>query len=95
LPADVAYKIKYDNDVETMSSDFSNQYDELYQFGARNIINNKNYKEEYEYFAPLYIDKINYKLYSFRVDGPGIDNVDNSFKSLIVSKLKTVKLLIN
>jgi hypothetical protein len=25
---DVAYKIKYDNDVETMSSDFSNQYDE-------------------------------------------------------------------
>jgi hypothetical protein len=60
LPADVAYKIKYDNDVETMSSDFSNQYDELYQFGARNIINNKNYKEEYEYFAPLYIDKINY-----------------------------------
>jgi hypothetical protein len=43
-----------------MSSDFSNQYDELYQFGARNIINNKNYKEEYEYFAPLYIDKINY-----------------------------------
>jgi hypothetical protein len=57
LPADIAYKIKYDNDVETMSSDFSNQYDELYQFGARNIINNKNYKEEYEYFAPLYIDK--------------------------------------
>jgi hypothetical protein len=41
LSADVAYKIKYDNDVETMSSDFSNQYDELYQFGARNIINNK------------------------------------------------------
>jgi hypothetical protein len=39
--------------------------------------------------------KINYlKLYSFRVDGPGIDNVDsNSFKSLIVSKLKAIKLL--
>jgi hypothetical protein len=53
-----------------MSSDFSNQYDELYQFGARNIINNKNYKEEYEYFAPLYIDKINYQNFIvFRVDG--------------------------
>jgi hypothetical protein len=55
LPADIAYKIKYDNDVETMSSDFSNQY-ELYQFGARNIINNKITKKN-EYFAPLYIDK--------------------------------------
>jgi hypothetical protein len=65
LPADVAYKIKYDNDVETMSSDFSNQYDELYQFGARNIINNKIIRKN-EYFCTLYIDKINYlKLYSF------------------------------
>jgi hypothetical protein len=40
LPADVAYKIKYDNDVETMSVILViNMMN--YQFGARNIINNK------------------------------------------------------
>ena len=29
-----------------MSKDYSAQYDELYQYGARNIINNKDYSEE-------------------------------------------------
>jgi hypothetical protein len=58
LPADIAYKIKYDNDVETMSSDFSNQYDELYQFGA--YYKYKNYKEEYEYLHLFILIKINY-----------------------------------
>jgi hypothetical protein len=37
-----------------MSSDFSD-YDELYQFGARNIINNKIIKKLYEYFVTLFI----------------------------------------
>jgi hypothetical protein len=95
LSANIAYKIRYDNDVETMSSDFSNQYDELYQCGARNIVNNKNYKEEYEYFAPLYIDrnKLPTNFIVFRVDGSGIENVSsNNFTSLILNKLKTVKL---
>ena len=45
LPSDIAYSIKFDNDVESMSDDFREQYDEIYQYGARNIINNKNYKE--------------------------------------------------
>ena len=56
-PADVAYKIKYDNDNDNMSTDFSKQYDDLYNYGARNIVDNKDYVEEYEYFAPLYISK--------------------------------------
>jgi hypothetical protein len=30
LPADIAFSIKYENDVESMSDDFKNQYDELY-----------------------------------------------------------------
>lgn len=95
LSADIAYKIKYDNDVDTMSNEFSNQYDELYQYGARNIINNKNYKEEYEYFSPLYISKngLPKKFIVFRVDGPGIENVvSDNFNSTILGKLKTVKL---
>ena len=40
-----------------MSSDFSNQYDELYNYGARNIISNKDYREEFEYFAPPLANK--------------------------------------
>ena len=56
-PADTAFSIKYDNDSDNMSNDFANQYDELYQYGARNIVDNKNYSEEYEYFAPIYITK--------------------------------------
>ena len=95
LPADTAFSIKYENDVDTMSNDFKNQYDELYSYGARNIVDNKNYKEEYEYFAPLYITKngLPKKFIIFRVDGSGIGTTDrNNFNAEIIKKLKTVKL---
>ena len=95
LPADTAYSIKYENDAETMSNDFAYQYDELYNFGARNIIDNKNYSEEYEYFAPLYITKTGLpkKFIIFRVDGPGIGTLTTTnFKTEIINKLKTIKL---
>lgn len=95
LPADTAYHIKFEEDVDTMGNDFSLQYDELYQYGARNIINNKNYIEEFEYFAPLYISpgKLPKYFIIFRVDGPGIITLNQSnFKSEIVKKLKTVKI---
>ena len=95
LPADIAFTIKYENDSESMSDDFKNQYDELYNYGARNIVNNKNYTEEYEYFAPLYITKngLPKKFIVFRVDGSGIGNLrKDNFKSEILKKLKTVKI---
>ena len=95
LPADTAFSIKYENDVESMSDDFKNQYDELYNYGARNIVDNKNYTEEYEYFAPLYITKnsLPKKFIIFRVDGSGIGNLrKDNFKIEILKKLKTVKL---
>jgi hypothetical protein len=94
LATELSYSIKYDNDVDTMSDNFANQYDELYQYGARNIIDNKNYTEEYEYFAPLYLTKNLPKSFIiFRVDGPGIINLDRSnFNVDIINKLKTVKL---
>ena len=93
-PADVAYRIKYDNDSDNMTTDFSKQYDDLYNYGARNIVDNKDYKEEYEYFAPLYISKselpTNFMI--FRLDGPGLNiiNKDN-FGSEVTGKLKCVK----
>ena len=92
LPAETAFSIKYENDVDTMSNDFKNQYDELYSYGARNIVDNKNYTEEYEYFAPLYITKngLPKNFIIFRVDGSGIGTTDaNSFNSGIIKKLKT------
>ena len=95
IPADTAYHIKQDGDEDNMWSDFSNQYDEIYQYGARNISNNKNYKEEFEYFAPLYINKGNLPKYFiiFRIDGPGVITSNRgNFKSEILQKLKTVKI---
>lgn len=95
LPAETAYEIKYDEDSKNTSAIFSYQYDEIYQYGARNIVNNKNYLEEYEYFAPLYIEKGSLPKYFviFRVDGPGLINLDrHNFRDEILRKLKTVKL---
>jgi hypothetical protein len=63
FPANLAFSIKYDNDIDTMSNDFSNQYDELYQYGARNILNNKSYTEEFEYFGNI-MNEIRYALSS-------------------------------
>ena len=94
FPSDLAFDIKYDNDVDSMKDDFKHQYDEIYQYGARNIINNRSYSEEFEYFAPLYIfpDNLPNSFIIFRVDEPGLDiyNKDN-FSELIVKNFKTVK----
>lgn len=95
VPSDLAFEIKFSNDNETMSDDFSLQYDELYSYGARNIMNNKNYKEEFEYFAPLYINRksIPKKFIIFRVDGTGLGLLrKENFKAEILDKLKIVKV---
>ena len=57
LPTEIAFSIKYDNDNDNMFNQYSYQYDDLYLMGARNIVDNKNYKEEYEFFAPIYFGK--------------------------------------
>ena len=95
LPAEAAYSIKYDNDVDLMSSDFSKQFDSLYNCGARNISDNKDYTEEFEYFAPLHISK-NYlptHFIIFRIDGPGLLKLTRkNFTSEILDKMKCVKV---
>lgn len=93
-PTDVSFKIRYDDDSDKMSNDFANQYDDIYQYGARNISANKYYSEEFEYFAPLFIDKKNVptNFMIFRVDGPGLINLTkDNFISEIVNKMKFVK----
>lgn len=93
LPSEISFDIKYREDVENMSDNFEHQYDDLYNYGARNILDNKNYDEEYEYFAPLYLmDKIPSNFIIFRVDGSGIGSINNdNFKDEIINKLKIVK----
>ena len=78
FPSELAYEIKYEDDNDTMIDSYELQYDELYQYGARNIVSNKNYIEEYEYFAPLYFNPSSMpkKFIIFRVDGPGIDSLN-------------------
>jgi hypothetical protein len=95
LPVDISYHIKYDNDISSISKEYNDQYDEIYQYGARNIIDNKEYDEEYEYFAPLYVvkNKLPSNFIIFRVDNPGLEeNNRTNFKENILSKFKTVKL---
>ena len=95
FPVDLAFSVKYDSDNDNMSTDFSLQYDDTYLSGARNIIDNKNYTEEFEYFAPLYVFKHAIPKYFiiFRVDGPGLVNLTkDNFRSEFLQKLKTVKL---
>ena len=95
LPAGIAYQIKYDDDAASMTDDFAAQYDEIYQYGARNIVNNKNYSEEFEYFAPLYITKgkLPKNFIIFRVDGPGMQTISRfSVRKDIFRNLKVVKL---
>jgi hypothetical protein len=96
FPVDIAFNINYANDANNMSDDYSEQYDEMYVTGAKNIINNKNYTEEYEYFAPLYIfkNRIPDNFIIFRVDGPGLVDMDRSnFKSEFVNNFKVVKVI--
>ena len=95
IPAEIAYSIKYEDDSDSMTDNFASQYDELYNYGARNIVDNKNYNEEYEYFAPLYIykNKLPKNFIIFRVDNPGIQNIDRSnVRSEVFNKFKTVSV---
>jgi hypothetical protein len=95
MPIDIAFSIKYDHDNNNMSSNFSKQYDDTYQMGARNITNNKNYTEEFECFAPLYVSKSGLPngYVIFRVDGPGLLSLTkDNFKSEIINNFKCIKI---
>lgn len=96
FPSDEAFRIQNSpSDQFVMNNDYSTQYDNLYTAGARNIVDNKNYSEEYEYFAPLYVFKKHIPKYFiiFRIDGPGISGLNRTnFLTDFVEKFKTVKL---
>ena len=95
LPVDIAFKVKYDDDNDNMFNTFDKQFDDIYQMGCRNIINNKNYNEEFECFAPLYVGDESFpkKFIVLRIDGPGLVNLNkDNFRSEIVDNFKCVKI---
>ena len=95
LNAEIAYRVKDDNSSELMFTSFDKQIDDLYIAGCSNIIDNKFYTEDFEYFAPLHINKSSIPKYFaiFRVDGPGIIDLNkDNFTKEILDKLKCVKV---
>lgn len=96
LSADIAFRVKDSNDSSVMFTTFDKQLDDLYITGCSNIVDNKYYKEDYEYFAPLYVSKSGLPKYFviFRIDGPGIiELTKDNFKEEIINKLKCVKVI--
>ena len=95
LPTDISYKVKYDDDNNIMYNTFEHQFDDIYQMGCRDIIDNKDYNESYECFAPLYIgsDSFPTNFIVFRIDGPGLTKLNkDNFRNEIINNLKCVSV---
>lgn len=93
--SEISFAIKDDLDADNMTLDFSRQIDSLYHSGPKNISQDKNYTEEFEYFAPLHVtkNKLPTHFIIFRVDGPGLINLNReNFINEIVNKLKVIKV---
>lgn len=90
-PVDIAYNILSSNDKDSVLKDYKDQYDFTYNAGS-NYISDTFYNEEFEYFAPLYIDgDIPENFIIFRIDNPGLLELDKTnFRSEIIDKWKCV-----
>ena len=91
IPSEIIFNIKKDN-LYLMSDKYNNQNENLYEYGARSILNNKDYEEKFEYFAPLHIDKnIPTNFFIFRIDDAEYVELSKvNFKEDILNKLKVV-----
>lgn len=99
LSADIAFEVKQSKASDT-TTDYEEQYDDAYWAGA-DFIEDTWHKEEFEYTAPLWVDKNNLpsNFIVLRVDGAGAYNLqpkqtatEKGFKEEIVSKWKCVSL---
>ena len=104
IPKNIAFSPKNDNDVDIMYNTYENQFDEIYHSGA-NEVEDQWYSEEFEYFAPLYLQKNNIpkQFIILRVDDPAIYELKgdtytigkltkDNFRSEIIDKWKCVKV---
>lgn len=94
LDKDFIFDIKNDDDIKISSKKYHNQYSDLYQYGAKDISLDKNYKEDFEYFAPLYIGKTLPKYFIIlKIKGNGVDTLyKDNIHTKILQKFETVKL---
>ena len=105
LPINIAFYVKDDNDEDIVYNDYNHQFDTIYWSGVGKVKENDFYKEEFEYFAPLYIynEDMPSQFIIMRVDEPGVyeqfetdKNISNTtrfnFRNEIINKWKCVSL---
>ena len=69
-PYEMTYSVKRDSSDFSALSDYSKQFEDEYQYGAR-INSSKRYNESFRMFAPIWVDTNVPKLFLiYRVDGP-------------------------
>jgi hypothetical protein len=103
LPTEQAFFVRNNSINDTIYNDYDQQFDDIYYNGSDYITDNRNYDEEFEYFAPLYVKKNNLPdgFIILRVDDPSIYNVEdglyelgsinnNNFRNEIIEKWKSV-----
>lgn len=104
LPKNLAFTPKSEYDVDIMYNRYENQFDSTYFSGAKQV-EDQWYKEEFEYFAPLYIKKnsLPQKFIILRVDDAAIYELDgenyilgslskDNFRNEILDKWKCVSV---
>jgi hypothetical protein len=104
LSPNLAFEVKYDNDVDIMYNDFRNQFDDTYLAGAKNV-EDQWYSEEFEYFAPLFVRKTDLpdNFIILRVDDPAVYKLESdkyriqgvtkdNFRTEIIDKWKCVSV---
>lgn len=102
LPKEQAFNVKNDKDSDVVYNDYKYQFDDIYYAGS-DYVSDTWYKEEFEYFAPLHVEKNNLPdgFVILRVDGPSVymesDNLyevgkltKDNFITEIVDKWKCV-----
>lgn len=105
LPTNLAYEVKNKLDKDIVYTNYSEQFDDIYWSGVKKIEQNKFYKEEFEYFAPLYFQykELPSNFIIMRVDNPGVYEISqtdynistttrHNFKEQIVDKWKNVSI---
>jgi len=103
LPINIAFYTKDDDDEDIVYTDYKHQFDTLYWSGVGKVVDNNFFEEEFEYFAPLYIDPNDLPggFVVLRIDEPGvyelfegdkkISNTNkNNFRKEFIDKWKCV-----
>lgn len=93
IGTDIVFYTHNDNDRTEVTENLSQQYDHTYMSGLNTNISPGVYAEEYEFFAPLYInpDSLPDCFIIFRLDGPGLIDLNRTnWRAEWLSHLKPI-----